>query len=419
MNNLPTTKMTVLKNGLKVITQRSASMQSGTLLVQVNSGMRNEPANLKGISHFVEHMMFNGTTTRTVKQLKQELNALGTKINAATGGEVVCYYSNSLSSVIPDVLEIMADMLVNSNMPEERVEKERTVICNEAESKGETMQELFHKGFWQYHPLGSMCNNDKKLICSFTRKQLMEYKKANYLANNMAIVATGNVRHKQIVALCKRLFKDLPTGKIKANLADKNWKPGLGNVAHSQVKSEQTSFYMCYPAPLMTDTDYYAFMLLEQILGTGSGSKLFYQLRECHNLVYCIETDKLIYRDTGTFIIKSKTKPDSVSNAVNICHKELMRFCTEPLSGNELKAGKKQLTTQALLSLDDSEIQGWRISIDENHYGKPIDISEVLKRINAVTAKDIQKMAQKYFSGVIPFVQTKGPGETPVFNFTV
>lgn len=417
LEQLPLTRMTTLDNGIRVVTQTVKGMQSAAIGIRIDSSTRNEPADMGGSSHFIEHLLFKGTELRSADRIMEEFDALGARANAYTSQEEVFYYVTSLASAVPDTFAILADLFVNSVLPLEEVEKERGVVLQEIsmnqDNPGRYVYNRFHRGFWQGHPLGAPVLGTPESIVSIHRDRLLEHKRSHYIADATIVSAAGNVDHDRIVELSGRLLGDLPTGTLPFNAPPQGWRPAVAEHAHHQRPMEQTQFYMGYPIPPAGSNHRNSLAVLNQILGCGMSSRLFREVRERRSLAYSVYSSMSSYTDSGGLLIFAGTKPERAREAIDVCRDEVNRFCSETVSDEVLESAKQQIRSKRLMALDDCELQVRRISNTTSILGEPEPIGPSLEAIAAVSSADIRSMAQELFSTVMPRVESIGPGDGP------
>jgi predicted Zn-dependent peptidase len=412
--------MTTLPNGIRVVTQSTSGMQSAAIGIRIDSSTRNEPVDLGGASHFIEHLLFKGTERRNADRVLEDFDAIGARANAYTSQEEVFYYATSLASALPDSFEILADLYVNSVLPHDEVEKERGVVLQEIamnqDNPGRFVYFQFHRGFWQGHPLGLPVLGTPESIRSITRDRLLEHKRTNYISDATIVSAVGNVEHGQIVALSERYLNGLPTSPAPVSPAPHGWRPAVSSRIHHQRFMEQTQFYMGYPIPPAGSPHRNSLAVLNQILGCGMSSRLFREVRERRSLAYSVYSTMASYTDSGGLLIFAGTQPERAREAIDVCHGELQRFCSEKISEDVLESAKQQICSKRLMALDDCELQVRRISNTTSIMGEPEPIGPSLEAIAAISADDVLSMAQELFEGIVPRVESVGPGEGPILK---
>jgi predicted Zn-dependent peptidase len=409
--------MTTLDNGIRVVTQAIAGMQSAAIGIRIDSSTRNEPADMGGASHFIEHLLFKGTERRSADRIMEEFDALGAGANAYTSQEEVFYYATCLASAIPATFDILADLFVNSTLPPREVEKERDVVLQEIsmvqDNPGRFVYQRFHQGFWKDHPIGRSVLGTTESIASVGRDRLMAHKLSQYVAGATIVSAAGNVEHGRIVELAQRLLSGLPCGTVPRVVSGAAWQPGIAVPAHNPRPMEQTQFYMGYPIPPAGNEHRHTLAVFNQILGGGMSSRLFREVRERRGLAYAVYSTMASYTDTAGLLVFAGTGPERAQEAIDVCHGELLRFCGETVSSETLDSAREQLRCKRLMSLDDCETQVRRISNSTSILGEPEPMGDVLKGIAAVSAEDVRALAQSLFAHVLPRVESVGPGDGP------
>lgn len=413
----PQVRMTTISNGVRVVTQQIPGMQSAAIGIRIDSSTRNEPAECGGASHFIEHLLFKGTPTRSADALTDEFNGIGARANAYTSQEEVFYYAVSLASVIPATFDILADMFVNSTLPEKEVEKERSVVLQEILMNQDTPSRFiynqFHQGFWKRHPLGSPILGTAETVGAIPRNRLMEYKLSNYIANGTIVSVAGNVEHDRIVDQAERVLRELPVGTLPSKKAEPDWRLAVAENAHYQRPMEQTLFYMGYPLPPAGNEHRHKLAVFNQVLGSGMNSRLFREVRERRSLAYTVYSMMSSYTDSAALMIHAGTSAERAQEAVDVCHVEVMRFCEEKVSEEVLAAAKEQIRSARLMALDDCETQVRRISNTTSLLGAPEPVGTSLEAVAAVTAEEVRDMAGLLFAGVVPRVESVGTGAGP------
>ena len=414
---LPRPRMTTLDNGIRVVTQSIAGMQSAAIGIRIDSSTRNEPADMGGASHFIEHLLFKGTERRSADRIMEEFDALGAGANAYTSQEEVFYYATCLCSAIPATFDILADLFVNSTLPQEEVEKERGVVLQEIsmiqDNPGRYLYQRFHQGFWKDHPIGQSVLGTTESIASVGRDRLMGHKLSQYVAQATIVSAAGNVEHDRIVELAQRLLCELPGGSVPRITPEPGWQPSIGVYVHNPRPMEQTQFYMGYPIPPAGNEHRHTRAVFNQSLGGGMSSRLFREVRERRGLAYAVYSTMVSYSDSASLLVFAGTGPERAQEAIDVCHGEILRFCGETVSSETLDSAREQLRCKRLMSLDDCETQERRISNSLSVLGTPEPMEDVLRGIAAVSAEDVRSLAQSLFGQVTPRVESVGPGDGP------
>ncbi len=411
---LPLPRMTTLPNGIRVVTQNVPAMQSAAVGIRINSSTRDEPSALAGASHFIEHLLFKGTSRRTADQIMEAFDAIGAKANAYTSQEEVFFYAISLASEVPATFTLLADMFTDPTLPPVEVEKERGVVLQEIamnhDNPGRYLYHQFHSGFWQGHPLGSPVLGTPESIRAIPRDALLAYQRACYCTHDTIVSAAGNVDHNQLVELSQQLLCSLPARKNPERTLSEQWSPAAGTRQHHQRPMEQIQLYLGYPLPPAGSRHRHSLAVLNQILGSGMSSRLFREIRERRSLAYSVYSNMASYTDSGSLLIFAGTKPEHAAEAVDICQNEVRRFCEESVPAEVLASAKQQIQSKRLMALDDCELQVRRISNTASIMGEPEAVENSLREIAQVSSDDILLMAQELFGTVEPRVESIGPG---------
>ena len=414
---MPDVHLTTLPNGVRVVTQRVPNMQSAAIGIRIDSSTRDEEADCGGASHFIEHLLFKGTPTRSADQIMDDFDRIGSRANAYTSQEEVFYYAISLAAGIPPTFDILADMFLNATFPAQEVEKERGVVLQEISMNQDTpsryIYNQFHQGFWRGHPVGLPILGTSEIISSISRDRLTEYKLSHYLANATIVSAAGNVEHDRIVDQVERLFRGLAAGTLPVKKPEPGWQLAVKEHAHYNRPMEQTLFYMGYPLPPAGNKHRHELAVFNQILGSGMNSRLFREVRERRSLAYTVYSMMSSYSDSAGLMIYAGTSSERAQEAIDVCHAEVLKFCQETVTDEALDAAKEQIRCSRLMALDDCETQVRRISNTTSLLGAPEPIALSLESIAAVSAGDIRAMAQTLFSDVLPHVASVGPGDGP------
>lgn len=414
---MPDVRITTVSNGVRVSTQKVPNMQSAAIGIRIDSSTRNEEPDCGGASHFIEHLLFKGTPTRSADRIMDDFDRLGARANAYTSQEEVFYYAISLASVIPAAFDILADMFLNASFPADEVEKERGVVLQEISMNLDTPSRFiynqFHQGFWRGHPIGAPILGTAEVIGTIARDRLLGHKLAHYLASRTIVSAAGNVEHDRIADQVDRVLRALPTGEMPTKKAEPGWKIALAEHAHYHRPLEQTLFYLGYPIPPAGNEHRHKLAILNQILGSGMNSRLFREVREKRSLAYTVYSMMSSYSDSAGLMIYAGTSADRAQEAIDVCHAEVLRFCEETVSGEALETAKEQIRCNRLMAMDDCETQVRRVSNTTSLLGAPEPIELSLQAIGAVTAADIRSLAHDLFTGVVPHLASVGPGDGP------
>jgi predicted Zn-dependent peptidase len=392
-------RRTVLPNGLIVLTERMDHLRSVAMGVWIKSGSRCEPAETNGISHFVEHMLFKGTRSRSAQLIAREMDAIGGNLDAFTGKETICFNVKSLSDHVPVALDILADLVLNPVFAPPDIERERGVILEEIKIDEDNpdvlVQELFTQSFWKGHPLGWPILGTTETVGRLSQNQLFDYHGGRFHGSNMVFSAAGLLEHDQFVEAVAEKFPSLSLGEPLTELSAP--EPSARIVLRNKKALEQVQICMGVPAPPITDENRYSALVLNTVLGGGMSSRLFQTIREERGMVYSIYSDLSPYRDTGTLCVYAGTSANKALEVVNLVLAEFRNLKETPLSAEELKRAKDQLKGNILLGLESSHSRMANLARQEMYFHKFFTVDELIARIDEVDSAKVQAMAQRLF----------------------
>ena len=392
-------RRTVLPNGLTVLTERMEHLRSVAMGVWIKSGSRCEPAETNGISHFVEHMLFKGTRSRTAQLIAREMDSIGGNLDAFTGKETICFNVKSLSDHVPIALDVLSDLVLNPVFAAPDIERERGVILEEIKIDEDNpdvlVHELFTQSFWKDHPLGWPILGTTKTVAGLDQKSLFDYHNDRFHGGNMVFSAAGNLDHDQFVEAVVGKFSGLAGGATLHELAAPEATARV--VMRNKKSLEQVQICLGVPAPPITDENRYTTIILNTILGGGMSSRLFQTIREDRGMVYSIYSDLSPYRDTGTLCVYAGTSASKAIEVVDLILAEFHKLKQEPLTAEELTRAKDQVKGNILLGLESSNARMANLARQEMYFQQFFSVDEVIARINEVEAAQVQAMAQQLF----------------------
>jgi predicted Zn-dependent peptidase len=399
MNNERNIRRTVLPNGLIVLTERMDHLRSVAMGVWIKSGSRCEPAEINGISHFVEHMLFKGTRSRSAQAIAREMDSIGGNLDAFTGKETICFNVKSLADHVPIALDILSDLVLNPVFAASDIERERGVILEEIKIDEDNpdvlVHELFTQSFWKDHPLGWPILGTTRTVARLDQDKLFNYHNDRFHAGNMIFSAAGNLDHDKFAESISSRFSNFTSGTALNELAAPEASARI--VLRNKKSLEQVQICLGVPAPPITDENRYATLILNTILGGGMSSRLFQTIREERGLAYSIYSDLSPYRDTGTLCVYAGTSSANALQVVDLILAEFTRLKQEPLAEEELKRAKDQVRGNILLGLESSNARMANLARQEMYFKHFYSVDEVIARIDLVQAAQVQAMAQRLF----------------------
>jgi len=399
MNNERNLRRTVLPNGLIVLTERMEHLRSVAMGVWIKSGSRCEPADINGISHFVEHMLFKGTRSRSAQNIAREMDSIGGNLDAFTGKETICFNVKSLADHVPIALDVLADLVLNPVFASTDIERERGVILEEIKIDEDNpdvlVHELFTQNFWKDHPLGKPILGTTATVGQLNQQKLFDYHTGRFLGGNMVFSAAGALDHDEFVEAVSHKFSGLPAGEavheMQAPLANARI------LLRNKKALEQVQLCLGVPAPPITDDNRYATLILNTVLGGGMSSRLFQTIREERGMAYSIYSDLSPYSDTGTLCVYAGTSAGKAIETVDLILAEFRNLKEIPLADEELTRAKDQLRGNILMGLESSNSRMANLARQEMYFHNFMTVEEVIARIDAVDAAQVQAMAQRLF----------------------
>ena len=392
-------RRTVLPNGLIVLTERMDHLRSVAMGVWIKSGSRGEAAESNGISHFVEHMVFKGTRSRSAQHIAREMDSIGGNLDAFTGKETICFNVKSLADHVPIALDVLADLVLNPVFASNDIERERGVILEEIKIDEDNpdvlVHELFTQNFWKDHPLGKPILGTTATVARLDQPKLLDYHSGRFHAGNMVFSAAGNLDHDLFVQAVGEKFAPLHSGQPVGEL------PAPASSARILLKNkkslEQVQICLGVPAPPITDENRYATLILNTVLGGGMSSRLFQTIREERGMAYSVFSDLSPYRDTGTLCVYAGTSANKALETIGLIMIEFRKLKEELLPDEELTRAKDQLKGNILMGLESSNSRMANLARQEIYFGQFFAAEEIVARIEAVEAAQVQAMAQRLF----------------------
>ena len=388
-----------LQNGLTVVTAEMPHMASVSLGIWVGVGGRHEPARLSGVSHFIEHLLFKGTKSRSAKRISQDVEGIGGYLNAFTAEENTCFYSKARHDRFDELLDVLMDMFLNSTFDPVEINKERNVIKEELamylDQPQHHVQELLNETLWPDQPLGRSLTGTVETLEAMTRSQIVRYQQENYVRGATVVAAAGRLRHAQAAKAVSRFARFLPAGP----------RPRFLPVQRAQQKPavrlfskpvEQTQLALGLRTCSRHDDRRFALRLLNTILGENMSSRLFQVIREDHGLAYSIFSSLSFFEDVGDLVVSAGLETDKLSRAVELIAREFRRLNASLVSPGELRRARDYVIGQIDLSLESTENQMMWLGEQLLGYGRTFTAEEIKRRLGAVKASDIRNVARQF-----------------------
>lgn len=390
---------TTLANGIRVISERMPHVRSVSVGVWLGSGARRETPEQSGISHFIEHMVFQGTENRSAEQIARTVDSIGGNLDAFTAKELVSFNTKVVDEHLPLAFDVLSDLVLRPLFRDSDIEKEKGVVLEELKMESDSpeylVHELFSARFWKGHALGMPILGSRKTIRGFDRPMIQRYFRRVYSPSNIVITAAGNLRHPMFLELVERQFGQLdarPLGREK-----RAPEPNPHVFFKTKKALEQVQLCLGVAAYPVDHSRRYASYLLNALLGGGMSSRLFQNIREKRGLAYSVFSELSLYRDTGALLVSVGTSLRSAAQVVKLTLDEFRRFKEEPVTAEELARAKNQLKGSLMLSLESTSSRMSNLARQALYFGRFFTLDEILSSIDAVTAEDLQEVACDLF----------------------
>jgi predicted Zn-dependent peptidase len=393
---------TVLPGGLRVVSEAMPGVRSVSVGVWVPVGSRDESPSLAGTSHFLEHLLFKGTTTRSALDIASAMDAVGGEFNAFTEKEHTCFYATVLDRDLPLAVDIISDVVLNATVTVHDVDVERSVVLEEIAMRDDDPADLVHDEFSSaLHgdtPIGRPILGSTESINALTRRQIAGYYRRRYATDAMVVSVAGNVRHGDVVRLVRRAFaahlnaaappRYEPAGRPAAP------RPPARPVAVVADDTEQANLVFGAHGVSRHDPLRWAVGVLSAALGGGMSSRLFQRIREERGLAYSVYAFHNGYADSGQFGVYAGCQPGKADEVLSLITAELDEAARGGLSAAEIDRGKGQMRGSIVLGLEDSGSRMSRIGKSELVYGDIMGVDELLAHVDAVTVADVRQAAE-------------------------
>ena len=402
-----TRKVTVLPNGLQIVTDNMDEVDTVSLGIWVDIGAMYEPAEINGISNLLEHMAFKGTTSRTARQIAEEIENVGGYINACTSRETTSYYIKVLKEDTALAVDILADILRNSIFDPEEFEREKTVVLQEINQSLDTPDDIVFEYFqtcaFPNQPVGRPVLGSVETVMGISRETLDSYMKTNYTPNRMVISAGGKINHDEFVRLIEKYFGSM-SAKDGLTAPDVVYKGG----EYRENKSlEQVNLVLGFPGVSVFDDDYYTAHVLSTILGGGMSSRLFQEIREKRGLVYSVFSFNAAAIKGGLFGIYAGTGEAEAAELLPAVCDEILKI-RQSVTKEELVRAKAQLKAGILMSMETTTTRAEQNAAQLLAFGRLKEKEEILDKIVNTTEDDVTNLAERMFSQT-PSLACLGP----------
>lgn len=392
-------RFTRLNNGVRIVSEAVRDVASVTVGVWVENGSRHEPEGSRGVSHFIEHMFFKGTPSRTARLIAEEIESVGGSVNAFTGKEHTCYHTRTPATELERSLDVLADMLLNSTFADADIELEREVILQEiydAEDVPEdSVHDYFLESYWPGHGLGWAIAGTAESVMGIGSSEMLRFRAERYCPDRVVIAASGALDHDGLVELCRDRFTALQGSYEPARYDLPDVSPGVF-VRNREI--EQVHAVIGFPGIATADPRRYTADVMIAALGGGMSSRLFQQIREERGKAYSIYAFQSCFEEIGYTGIYAATGSESVGEVVDLTLKSVGELAANGLDAAELDRTKGQINGGIPLSLESTENRMYRIARNRLCFDREVSVDEVIRGVEDVTNEDIIELAREIFS---------------------
>jgi predicted Zn-dependent peptidase len=396
-------KRTVLPGGLRVITEHVPGVRSATVGLWVGIGSRDEPASVAGAAHYLEHLLFKGTTNRSATQIAEEIDAVGGEFNAFTAKEHTCYYAQVLDEDLPLAMDLVTDVVFEALCTASDVDTERSVVLEEIAMRDDDPEDLLHETFVSTvlagHALAKPVLGTSESITGMSATALRGFYRRRYRLPRMVLAVAGNIEHGQVLRLARKALHPRLSGSDTAvpprrGRARISTKPQLS--LHTD-DTEQAHVMLGMRALSRHDERRFTLNVLNAALGGGMSSRLFQEVRERRGLAYQVYSSVSGYADTGHLSVYAGCQPERLGEVASVLRDVLGQVGKEGFSDAEVARAKGQLRGGLVLGLEDTASRMARIGKQELNFGLHLSVDETVARIDAVRAEDVYELARGLF----------------------
>lgn len=385
-------------NGLRLVMEKIPSVRSISLGIWIGTGSKYETFQDNGISHFIEHMMFKGTSKRTAREIAEAFDCIGGNLNAFTSKEYTCYYAKVLDQHLGIAYDVLSDMFFNSTFDSVELEKEKKVVLEELkmydDAPDDVVHDLISKATHRDHSLGYTILGREEVLESLTADDLREYIKKHYTPQNTVIAVAGNIDEEELIRLTETYFADFDAASTPPEVTE-------ATITHDHIykvkETEQAHFCLGFKGIHIKDPAIYPLVLLNNVLGGSMSSRLFQSIREDRGLAYSVFSYHSSFIETGTFHVYAGTAPSQLEEVYDLTIENLQSLATIGMTDRELHNCKEMLKGNLMLSLESTSSRMSRIGKNELLLKKHLTLDEIITRIDDITLDRVNELAHSLF----------------------
>jgi len=390
----PYLKLT-LNNGVEIIAERFDTVQSVSIGMFLKSGVLYETPEMMGVSHFIEHMMFKGTKKRSPRMIASEFDRIGGYLNAFTAKDYCCYYARVVKDKLDVAVDVLSDMVINSQFDPEELERERRVILEEIkmyeDSPDEIIHELLGQNLWKHSRLGNPILGTAETVAGMKRDQIYDVFNRQYVTGNLLVCVAGNFDWDELQKLLEKKLKTLRSGEFKPR--ESAVKPSIASTIY-QKDIEQVHLTLGTEGVSFSDSRRFAITILNAAFGGGMSSRLFQEIREKRGLAYTVYSYHTSYKKTGLFGVYAGTSMEHLQKVLELFHNEVEKIAAKGLTKKELEDTREQLKGNLLIALESTTNRMNRLSTGFLYNVEPQLPENTLAPYLRVTLEDIKEVAR-------------------------
>ena len=394
-------------------------VRSVSIGLWVDTGARDESDDIAGASHFLEHMLFKGTSKRSAQDIANAFDAVGGEINAYSAREHTCFYARVLDRDLPMAVEILGDMFRDAALRPDEFESERRVILEEIHMAADVPEDLVHDVFakiaWPGHPLGRPVLGTEQTVGSMSVEQLAGFYRRGYETDRLVIAVAGNIEHGSVAGLVREAFEEGSAPERRRPGDAPNF--GAATASYDTRESEQVHLVWGMQGIARTDPDRYPLSVLSVLYGGGMSSRLFQEVREKRGLAYSIYSSEHMYLESGTFTVYAGTQAESAPEVLKIVRDEAANLAGGEVTEAEVERAKGHVRGGLVLSMDDPGGRMSRLGRSELVHGEVLTIDDLLAKVDAVSVDDVTRVARRVFAAPGAALACVGPVEQGTLDF--
>ncbi len=391
-------KKEVLGNGMVVLTEQMPQVRSVSIGLWVKVGSRYERADRAGISHFIEHLLFKGTESRSAEEIAQAVDSVGGTLDAFTSRENTCLYAKVLGEDLPLAMDLLSDLLLRPRLDSEDIEKERRVVLEEIkmveDDPDDLIHDLFAQQLWPDHPLGQPVLGSRQTLRALCRQDILDHIHSFYQPDRVIVAAAGDLEHGRVADLVWSAFRGWRGSAIVTNGPSPT---SYHTVHHEERDSAQLHLVIGAEGLPYNHGNRYAFYLMNAILGSSMSSRLFQEIREKRGLAYSIYSYQASYQDSGLLAVYAGTSAEAYPQVVDLIRAEFARLRQGPVDLKEFHRAKAQLKGNLLLGLESTSSRMTRLAKTEIYFQRYFDLDEIIQGIDGVSPETFAELNRSLF----------------------